>query len=153
MHHFLLYCFTFTFFFFFAFLWAFTFVNFLFLIVWPFLFCLGEFFSICCKASLVVPNSFSFCLSVIFFFYQMSMRALLCPVFLALVSFLSSLWIYHVNPFCPAEFLLINKLITLWEFSCMIYVAFVFFLLIFVTLITICLSLFCKDIVLFISVL
>src|SRR5574341_341086 len=44
------------------------------------------------------------------------MRVLLDRVFLVVVSSLFSLYIYHAIPFWLVEFLLINQLITLWEF-------------------------------------
>ena len=41
------------------------------------------------------------------------------------------LWIYYATPFWPAEFLLKNQLIGLWEFPCMLSVDFLLLLLIF----------------------
>ena len=52
------------------------------------------------------------------------MRASLGRVFLVVGSSLLSLVICHAPPFWPAEFLLINQLIILWEFLCMLFVAF-----------------------------
>ena len=69
---------------------------------------------------------------------------------------LSSLEIYCATAFWPAEFLVRNKLITLWGFPCMLFVAFPLLLLIFfslsfisVNLITVCLGKFLLGFVLY----
>ena len=73
---------------------------------------------------------------------------MLSRVFLVADSSLSSPKMYHVIPFLLVEFVLRNHWITLWEFSCMLFVTFhlihlIFYLfLILVSLITMCLSVF-----------
>ena len=59
------------------------------------------------------------------------MRALLGRVFFIVGSSLLSLVICHVPPSWPAEFLLRNQLIILWEFLCMLFVAFNIFFFVF----------------------
>ena len=58
------------------------------------------------------------------------MRALLGGVFLVVSFSLSSLWVYHVSPFQPEEFLLKNQPVALWKFLCMFY-TYKYFLFIF----------------------
>ena len=75
------------------------------------------------------------------------MRVLLDRVFLVVVSSLFSLYIYHAIPFWLVEFLLINQLITLWEFpyrwsSSLADFNILSLSLIFVSLIAMCLSVF-----------
>ena len=80
-------------------------------------------FSTCCKAGLLVLNSLSFCLSIKLLISTSNLnervgrwRVLGCRFF----SFttLNVLW----PSLLPAEFLLKNQLITLWEFPCMLFI-------------------------------
>ena len=76
------------------------------------------------------------------------MRVLLGRISLIVGSSLSSFQIYHAIPFWLVKFLFRNPLATFWEFPCMLFVIFPLLLLIFyqslifVCLITMCLSVF-----------
>ena len=97
----------------------------------------------------MVLNSLNFCLSGKLLISLSNLKKILLGrVFLVVGSSLSSLWIYHAIPFWLVEFLLRNQLIAWWTFACMLFVIFpllllLFYLsLIFVSLITVCVSVF-----------
>ena len=86
-------------------------------------------FSISCKASLVVMNSLSFCLSGSLYLSLILLRTVL-PDIVFLVSWgffffsFPALWIYHPTPLWPASVLLRNPLAVLWGRLCMRWVDF-----------------------------
>ena len=88
------------------------------------------------------------CLESFWFLHQIWRRVMLGRVALVVVSSLSSLWIYHAIPFWLVKFLLRNQLTAWWEFPCTLFAIFpllllIFYLsLIFVNLVTMCLSVF-----------
>ena len=94
------------------------------------------------------------CLESFWFLHQIWRRVMLGRVALVVVSSLSSLWIYHAIPFWLVKFLLRNQLIAWWTFACMLFVIFPLLLLlfypslIFVSLITMCLSVFLLGLIL-----
>ena len=100
----------------------------------------------CCKTGLMVLNSLDFCLSE---------KLLISPSILnEILSGYNKLGcrFFHFrtlniscHPFWLAEFLLKDQLLSVWAFSCMLLVAFplwllIFFLLVFVSLIGMCLG-------------
>ena len=111
--------------------------------------------NICCKAGLVVLSSLNFCLSEKLFISPSILNEILarhCNLdcrffpFSTLNISCHSLW--------PAEFLLKDQLLSIWSFPCMLLVAsplllLIFFLLVFVSLISMCLGTFLLGFILY----
>ena len=95
-------------------------------------------FNICCKAVLVVLNSLNFCLSEKLFISPSILNEILAWYSNLGCRFFPFSSLDPAIPFWPAEFRLIDQLLSLWGFPCVLLVASPLLLLIFFFVFSLC---------------